>query len=151
MKWKEAKNVYFVSLRSKTKRKTLILFRFEAKQINRKRNKAKRKIFESETKRKYAVLVSLWSEAKFFFFSRECAKHMRNGSRFASFRFEAQNFFLRNFKSYGVFHSSFMVFQCSSCYNKEISFCGREEVRMRKWEWGSGRMKTEGRARGTVG
>jgi hypothetical protein len=68
----------------------------------------KRKNIGSETKRKYALLISLWSEAKNskrneakrseknFFFSRERAKRMRNGSRFASFRFEAKNFFLRN-------------------------------------------------------
>jgi hypothetical protein len=30
------------------------------------------------------------------FFSRERAKRMRNGSRFASFRFEAKNFLKRN-------------------------------------------------------
>ena len=36
-------------------------------------------------------------EAKIFFcFSRERAKRMRNGSRFASFRFEAKIFFWRN-------------------------------------------------------
>jgi hypothetical protein len=33
---------------------------------------------------------------KNIYFSRERAKRMRNGSRFASFRFEAKNFFLRN-------------------------------------------------------
>jgi hypothetical protein len=52
-----------------------------------------------------APLISLRSEAKNskrkeakknIYFSRERAKRMRNGSRFASFRFEAKNFFLRN-------------------------------------------------------
>jgi hypothetical protein len=41
-----------------------ILFRFEAKLKNRKQNEAKQKNFGSETKRKYAVLISLQSEAK---------------------------------------------------------------------------------------
>ncbi len=79
------------------------------KQKDRKRNEAKRKIFGSKTKRKYALLISLWLEAKNSkrkeakrsekknnIFSRERAKRMRNGSRFASFRFEAKIFFLRN-------------------------------------------------------
>jgi hypothetical protein len=35
-------------------------------------------------------------------FSRERAKRMQNGSRFASFRFEAKNFFLRNRRT--LFH-----------------------------------------------
>jgi hypothetical protein len=46
----------------------------------------KRKI-RSEKKRK---------EAKKSFFSRERAKRMRNGSRFALFRFEAKNILKRN-------------------------------------------------------
>jgi hypothetical protein len=86
----------FISFRFEAKQseKMFISFRFEAKRKNRKRNEAKRNIFESETKRKYAVIISLWSDAKFFFvFSRERAKHMQNGSRFASFRFEAKHFF----------------------------------------------------------
>jgi hypothetical protein len=75
--------------------KTFISFRFEAK----------RKIFVSKTKRKKALLISLWSEAKNLkrkeakknlFFSSERAKRMRNGSGFALFRFEAKKFFLRN-------------------------------------------------------
>ncbi len=56
--------------------KTFISFHFEAKQKDRKRNEAKRQNFGSKTKRKYALLISLWSEAKnlkrkeakFFFF-----------------------------------------------------------------------------------
>jgi hypothetical protein len=36
------------------------------------------------------------NEAKFFFFLRERAKRMGNGSRFASFRFEAKKFLKRN-------------------------------------------------------
>jgi hypothetical protein len=72
--------------------KTFISFCFEAKRTN----------FGSKTKRKYALLISLWSEAKNlkqieakknFSFSRKRAKRMRNGSRFASFRFEAKIFF----------------------------------------------------------
>jgi hypothetical protein len=70
-----------------------------------KRSEAKRKIFVSETKRKKALLISLWLEAKNLkrkeakknlFFSRERAKRMRNGSHFASFRLKAEKFFLRN-------------------------------------------------------
>jgi hypothetical protein len=85
------------------------LFRFALKRKGKigsetKRNEAKRKNFGSKTKRKYALLISFWSEAKSsekkrekkFVFSREFAKCMRNGSRFASLRFEATNFFLRN-------------------------------------------------------
>ncbi len=58
--------------------KTFISFRFEAK----------RKIFGSETKRKYALLILLRSEAKNLkrkeakkniYFSHERAKRMRNG------------------------------------------------------------------------
>ncbi len=70
-----------------------------------KRSEAKRKIFGSETKRKYALLISLRSEAKNL--KRKEAKisekkififhvSVRNGSRFAWFRFEAKTFFLRN-------------------------------------------------------
>jgi hypothetical protein len=67
------------------------------------------KYFCKRNKAKKALLISLWSEAKNLkrkeakrsrkkklFFSRERAKRMRNGSRFASFRFEAKKFFLRN-------------------------------------------------------
>jgi hypothetical protein len=71
--------------------------------MKRKQNEkeAKRKIFGSETKRKYALLISLWSEAKNSkqkeeIFLRERAKRMRNGSRFTPFRFEAKKFFSRN-------------------------------------------------------
>jgi hypothetical protein len=41
----------------------------------------------------FALVGSEKFEAKKSFFSRERAKRMRNGSRFASFRFEAKNFF----------------------------------------------------------
>jgi hypothetical protein len=77
------KNVNFVSLRSETKNfwkqseNTVYLFRFGWK----------RKI-RSEKKRNEAK--------KNNFFSRERAKRMRNGSRFASFRFEAKKFLKRN-------------------------------------------------------
>jgi hypothetical protein len=92
-------------IKRKQSKKTFISFRIEAKRKDWKRDEAKRKKFGSETKRKYALLISLWSEAKnskrnkakksekTFFFSRERAKRMRNGSRFASFRFEAKHFF----------------------------------------------------------
>jgi hypothetical protein len=97
----------FSSFRFKAKQseKTFISFRLEAKQKNQKRNEAKRKNFGRETKRKYDLLISLWLEAKNLkwneakknlFFSRERAKRMRNGSRFASFRFEAKKFLKRN-------------------------------------------------------
>jgi hypothetical protein len=36
----------------------------KAKRKNQKRNEAKRKLFGSETKRKYGVFISLWLEAK---------------------------------------------------------------------------------------
>jgi hypothetical protein len=76
-----------------------------------KRSEAKRKFFGSETKRKYALLISLRSEAKNskqkeakknIYFSRERAKRMRNGSRFTSFRFEAKKVFLRNRRTLAV-------------------------------------------------
>jgi hypothetical protein len=57
----------------------------------------KRKNFLSKTKRKFAVLMSLWSEAKNSK-QKEANKKfvfrvsMRNGSRFALFRFEATIF-----------------------------------------------------------
>jgi hypothetical protein len=71
---------------------------------NQKRNEAKRQIFGSKTKRKYSVFLSLWLEAKNSKrnevkkkkISRERAKRMRNGSGFASFRFEAKQIFKRN-------------------------------------------------------
>jgi hypothetical protein len=50
--------------KAKQSEKTYISLRFKAKQKNRKWNKAKQKIFGSETKRKYAVLILLWSEVK---------------------------------------------------------------------------------------
>jgi hypothetical protein len=86
----------------KQSEKMFILFCFEAKQKNRKQNEAKQKIFGSETKRKYAVLISLQSEAKRtekIKLSRERAKRMQNESRFASFRFETIHFFCRNRRS----------------------------------------------------
>jgi hypothetical protein len=51
---KSEKYVYFVSLWSETNWKNVFSFRLEAK----------RKIFGSETKRKYGVRISLWFEAK---------------------------------------------------------------------------------------
>jgi hypothetical protein len=95
-----------MSIPSMVKRseKTFILFRFEAKP----------KSFISETKRNKALLISLWSEAKNskrkkIFFSRERAKRMRNGSRFASFRFEAKNFFLQNRRTLDRIHVAVLV------------------------------------------
>ncbi len=90
---------------AKQSEKTFISFRLEAKRKNRKRNEAKRKIFGNETKRNYGVLISLWMEAKNS--KRKEAKlsekkidffrvSVRNGSRFASFRFEAKTFLKRN-------------------------------------------------------
>ncbi len=94
VKWKEAKKM-FKSFRFEAKQseKTYISFRLEAKWKNHKRNEAKQKILGSETKQKYGVFVSLWLEAKFFFFFHVS---VRNGSRFASFRFEAKKFMKRN-------------------------------------------------------
>jgi hypothetical protein len=51
-------------IKRKQSEKTFISFCIEAKRKDRKRNKVKRKTFGSETKRKYALLISLWSEAK---------------------------------------------------------------------------------------
>jgi hypothetical protein len=51
-------------IKRKQSEKTFISFRIEAKRKDRKRNKAKRKNFGSKTKRKYVLLISLWSEAK---------------------------------------------------------------------------------------
>ncbi len=78
-------------------------------------------MFGSEIKRKYALLISLWSEAKNskrneakrseHFFSRERAKRMRNGSRFASFRFEAKSFFGETGAPYSVPRSLLLDFQ----------------------------------------
>jgi hypothetical protein len=60
--------------------------------MKRKPNKkdAKQKLFGSETKQKYALIISLWSKAKNLkrkakkiYISRERTKRMRNGSRFA--------------------------------------------------------------------
>jgi hypothetical protein len=51
-------------IKQKQSEKTLISFLIEAKRKDRKRNEAKRKNYGSKTKRKYALLISLWSEAK---------------------------------------------------------------------------------------
>jgi hypothetical protein len=74
---------------AKQSEKTFFSFRFEAKRKDRKRNETKPTIFGSETKRKYALLISLWSEAKNskqneakrreIFFSRERAKRISFG------------------------------------------------------------------------
>jgi hypothetical protein len=53
-------------IKRKQSEKTFISFRFEAKRKDGKQNEAKRKNFGSETKRKYALLISLWSKAKKF-------------------------------------------------------------------------------------
>jgi hypothetical protein len=90
--------VHFASKRNKAKKRFFVSLK------NRKRNEAKRKIVGSKTKRKYGVLISLLveaknskrKEAKKLIFSRERAKRMRNGSRFASFRFETKTFLKRN-------------------------------------------------------
>jgi hypothetical protein len=49
---------------AKQSEKTFISFRVKAKRKNQMRNEAKRKLFGSETKRKYGVFISLWLEAK---------------------------------------------------------------------------------------
>jgi hypothetical protein len=83
--------------------KTFISFHFEAKQSEKTFIsvcfEAKRKIFGSETKRKYAVLISLRSEAKIS--KRKEAEKMfhvsvRNACETDLVSFEAKNFFLRN-------------------------------------------------------
>jgi hypothetical protein len=85
----------------------LVLLRLEAKKMKRK--EAKRYKIRSRTKRNYrefcfASLRSekVWSETKrkkrnfSIFLEAKEAKHMRNTSCFASFRFEAKFFFRRN-------------------------------------------------------
>jgi hypothetical protein len=101
----------FISFRfeAKQNKKTFFSFRLGAKRKNQKQNEAKQQILGSKTKRKYGVFVSLWVESekfeakrskmkrkKNYFFSHERAKRMRNGSRFASFRFEAKKCLKRN-------------------------------------------------------
>ncbi len=56
----------FISFRFEAKQseKTFNSFRLEANQKNLKRNEAERKIYGSETKRKYGLVISLWFEAK---------------------------------------------------------------------------------------
>jgi hypothetical protein len=63
-----------------TRNKAKIRF-FDFALVGREKFEAKR----SEMKRKFVL-----------FFSRERSKRMQNGSRFASFRFEAKNFLKRN-------------------------------------------------------
>jgi hypothetical protein len=111
---KKLKNVYFVSLRSETKQKTFILFRFEAKRTNLKRNEAKWKILEaSKAKIKirsinFALVRSkkfeLKAKKKIFFHAS-----VRNGSRFAPFRFEAKKFYLQNRRTLLEKTSSFLL------------------------------------------
>ncbi len=66
------------------------------KRSETKKSEAKRKIFGSETKWKYTILISHWSEAKrskkIFFFARAYETHAKR----ISFHFEAKNFFLQN-------------------------------------------------------
>ena len=106
---------FFMSIPSMVKRseKTFISFHFEAKQSKKTFIsfcfEAKTKIFWKRNKAKirciyFALVGSEKFEAKRSemkrknnnFFSRERAKRMRNGSRFASFRFEAKKFLKRN-------------------------------------------------------
>jgi hypothetical protein len=62
----------------------------------------------------YALLILLWSEAKNskrkeakkIIISRERVKRMRNGSRFASFCFEANNFFAKQAHPTGGWYHS---------------------------------------------
>jgi hypothetical protein len=51
-------------IKRKKSDKTFISFRFEVKRKDREQNEAKQKNFGSKTKRKYALLILLWSEAK---------------------------------------------------------------------------------------
>jgi hypothetical protein len=62
------------------------------------RNKAKIRFidFALVGSEKFEAKRSEMKSKKNLFFSRERAKRMRNGSRFASFRFEAKNFLKRN-------------------------------------------------------
>ncbi len=97
----------FISFRFEAKQseKTFFLFRFEAKRKDRKWNEEKQKCFGSKTKRKYALLVLLWSEAKNSkqkeaktkIFMWACETHAKQ----VSFRFEAKKFFLRNRRTLG--------------------------------------------------
>jgi hypothetical protein len=88
----------FISFRFEVKQSKKCLFRFALKRNEKigsetknfwKRNKAKIRYIN------FALVGTEKFEAKRneMFFSREHAKRMRNGSRFASFCFETKNFF----------------------------------------------------------
>jgi hypothetical protein len=89
----------FISLCFEAKQSEKRLFRFALKQNKKIGNKTKQKFFGSETKQKYAVLISLWSEAinskrkEAKKNLRERAKKMRNGSHFALFASKRNIFF----------------------------------------------------------
>ncbi len=87
------KNVNFVSLRSETK-------------YFWKRNKTKIRCiyFALVGSEKFEAKRSEMKRKKINFFSRERAKRMRNGSRFASFRFEAKQFLKRNRRTLSTAH-----------------------------------------------
>jgi hypothetical protein len=84
-----------------------ISFCFEAQRKDRKRNK---QFFGSEIKQKYALLISLWSEAKNSkrkeakkqIFMWGCETHAKR----ISFRFEAKIFFLQNWRTLHGVHVS---------------------------------------------
>ncbi len=92
----------------KTVQKSRETVPLKAKRKNQKRNEAKRKLFGSEKAKIRCIYFALVGSEKFEakrsemkrknkkFFSRERAKRMRNGSRFASFRFEAKKILKRN-------------------------------------------------------
>ncbi len=109
MKWKESKKCLFC-FEAKQSEKTFISFRFEAKRQNRKRNVAKQNIFSKRNRAKircidFALVRCEKFDAKrseICLFSRERAKRIRNGSRFASFCFEAKKFCFQNRRTLSI-------------------------------------------------
>ncbi len=88
-------------IKQKQSEKTFISFRIEAKRKDWKRNEKigseTKKLFKQNKAKirsiNFALVVSEKFEAKWSEKKRERKNRMRNGSRFASFRFEAKNFF----------------------------------------------------------
>jgi hypothetical protein len=76
-------------------KKRFFLFRFESKQKIGGETKRNKKLLEAKQS-KNIVLLSLQSKKKQKKMSRERVKCMLNGSGFASFHFEAKNFFWQN-------------------------------------------------------
>jgi hypothetical protein len=111
VKWKEAKKCLFRSLRSETKWKNVyfVSLRSETKKLEAKwsetkkfwkRNKAKMRCIDFALVKieKFVSKNSEMKRKKIFVFRMS----VRNGSRFASFRFEAKNCLKRNRRTLAV-------------------------------------------------